>query len=49
MVGLWVYNIYSNIISCYKFYKQMIMITSEFENVKQYLDYTIEKHDIYFK
>lgn len=42
MVGLWVYNIYSNIISCYKFYKQMIMITSEFENVKQYLDYTIE-------
>ena len=42
MVGLWIYNIYSNIISCYKFYKQMLLITSEFETVKTYLDYTIE-------
>ena len=42
MVGLWIYNIYSNIISCYKFYKQMLMITSEFDQVKSYLDYTIE-------
>ena len=42
MVGLYIYNIYSNIVSCYKFYKQTKLITSEFETVKAYLDYTIE-------
>jgi hypothetical protein len=42
MVGLWIYNVYSNIVSCYKFYKQMLMISDEFDKVKSYLDYTIE-------
>ncbi len=43
MIGLYIYNIYSNIVSCYKFYIQMKIITSEFEDIKLYLDYTIEK------
>jgi hypothetical protein len=42
MLGLYIYNIYSNIISCYKFYIQMKTITEEFDDIKKYLDYTIE-------
>lgn len=42
MVGLYFYNIYQNILTCYKFYKNTIQITNDFNLTKSYLEYTIE-------
>jgi len=41
--GMYVWNIYQNIISCYRFYKNSYYITNNFETINSYLDYTIEK------
>ena len=40
---MYIWNIYQNIISCYRFYKNFFYITKEFETINSYLDYTIEK------
>jgi len=42
-VGMYLYNIYQNIISCYRFYKNSYYICNQFETINLYLDYTIEK------
>lgn len=42
MLGLYIYNIYSNVLSCYKFYTQMKILTAEFEDIRKYLECTIE-------
>ena len=42
-VGMYLWNIYQNIISCYRFYKNSYFITSEFETINTYLEYTIQK------
>lgn len=42
MLGLYIYNMYANIVSCYKFYIQMKTMTEEFDNIKKYLNNTIE-------
>jgi len=39
--GMYVYNFYQNILSCYNFYKNTYFITQKFELLRQYLDYTI--------
>ena len=44
---MYVWNIYQNIISCYRFYQNTHYITNQFEIINKYLDYTIEKM-IYF-
>ena len=41
--GMYVWNIYQNIISCYRFYQNTHYITNQFEIINKYLDYTIEK------
>jgi len=41
--GLYIYNIYSNILSCRKFYKNTKNVGVSFENINNYLDYTIDK------
>jgi hypothetical protein len=41
MLGLYIYNFYSNIVSCYKFYIQMKFLTQEFDTINNYLDYTL--------
>ena len=41
--GMYIWNIYQNIISCYRFYQNTHYITSKFELINKYLDYTIEK------
>ena len=41
--GMYIWNIYQNIISCYRFYKNTFYITNNFETINSYLDYTIEK------
>ena len=46
-IGLYIYNIYQNVISCYKFYKNTYFILSQFDTINKYLDYSIEKM-IYF-
>ncbi len=42
-IGLYVYNIYQNALSCYKFYKNTYFILSQIDTINKYLDYTIEK------
>ena len=42
-IGMYLYNIYQNILSCYRFYKNSYYICSQFETINTYLDYTIEK------
>ena len=42
-IGLYIYNIYQNIISCYKFYKNTHYILTHFDRINDYLDYTIQK------
>ena len=46
-VGMYVYNIYQNIISCYRFYKNSYFITKEFETINKYLEYTIQKIQLF--
>lgn len=46
-LGMYFYNIYQNIISCYRFYKNSYYISSKFELINKYLDYTIEKMKLY--
>lgn len=45
--GMFFWNIYQNIISCYRFYINTYYITNKFETINQYLDYTIEKMKLY--
>ena len=42
-IGMYLYNIYQNILSCYRFYKNSYFICNHFEKINIYLDYTIEK------
>ena len=42
-LGLYFYNIYQNVILCYRFYKNTYLIVHNFEKTNEYLDYTIEK------
>ena len=42
-LGMYLYNIYQNIISCYRFYQNSYYICNQFETINLYLDYTIEK------
>ena len=43
MLGMYVYNIYQNAISCYQFYKNTSTINSDIKNIKNFLGYTREK------
>ena len=45
--GMYVYNFYQNILSCYNFYKNTYFITQKFELLRQYLTYTIDNMKIY--
>jgi len=45
--GMYVYNFYQNILSCYNFYKNTYFITQKFELLRQYLNYTIENMKVY--
>ena len=47
--GMFFWNIYQNIISCYRFYQNSFYITSQFETINYYLDYTIEKMKYFLK
>jgi len=42
-LGLYFYNIYQNIILCYRFYKNTYTVINNFELTNEYLDYTIHK------
>ena len=41
--GMFIWNIYQNALSCYRFYQNSFYITNQFETINNYLDYTIEK------
>ena len=43
MIGLYFYNIYQNAVVCYRFYKNLNLITSQFKIFKEYLEQTINK------
>ena len=45
--GMYIYNVYQNILSCYRFYQNSYFITNKFELLRQYLNYTIDKMKIY--
>ena len=40
---MYIWNIYQNILSCYRFYQNTYYITNQFETINNYLDYSIEK------
>ena len=46
-VGMYIWNIYQNVISCYRFYKNSYFITKEFETINTYLEYTIQKIQLF--
>ena len=43
MVGMYVYNIYQNAISCYQFYRNSYTINSDIRNIKEHLSCTKNK------
>ena len=45
--GMYIYNFYQNILSCYNFYKNTYFITQKFELLRQYLKYTIHNMKTY--
>ena len=45
--GLYVYNIYNNILSCMKFYRNTKNIGKTFDNMSNYLEQTIHNMDYY--
>ena len=46
-VGMYFYNIYQNMVSCYRFYLNSYYIVDKFEIINHYLDYTISKMDLF--
>jgi len=40
--GMYIYNIYQNVVSCRRFYRNSYFITETFTQLKNYMDYTIE-------
>ena len=46
---MYFYNLYQNIISCYRFYINAKYIAEEFEILNEYLDYTKNKIKLYLK
>ena len=42
---LYVYNLYQNILSCRRFYRNLSFIASEFNTIKNYLEYTSKNID----
>jgi len=49
MLGMYIYNIYQNCISCYQFYKNTSTINSNIKNIKEYLIYTKQKLETHIK
>ena len=49
LLGMYFYNIYQNIISCYRFYINARYIAEEFQTLNEYLDYTKNKIKLYLK
>ena len=47
--GMFFYQIYQNIISCYKFYLNTKEVNNTFNSLKIYLEYTIEKMNNYIE
>ena len=47
--SLYLYSIYQNILYCYKFYKNSKEITQCFSETSHYIDYTIDKMNIYIQ
>lgn len=47
MLGMYVYNIYQNAISCYQFYKNTGIINKNIENIKNYLHDTRNKVSLF--
>ena len=43
MLGMYVYNIYQNAISCYQFYKNTTTINNDIKNIKNFLGHTREQ------
>ena len=39
-LGMYIYNLYQNITSCYQFYRNTVMINEHFQNITRYLRYT---------
>ena len=48
-LGMYIYNIYQNVISCYQFYKNTITINKHFKNIIQYLHYTKDQISHFIK
>lgn len=48
-VGLYFYNLYQNFLSCRQFYKNAYYIIEKMNNIKTYLDYTIQKMELFSK
>ncbi|RZD39700.1 MAG: hypothetical protein CXT73_07295 [Methanobacteriota archaeon] len=44
-VGLYFYNLYQNLLSCYRFYINSFYIIEKLNTIKQYLQYTIHQID----
>lgn len=42
-VGLYFYNLWQNLLSCYRFYDNTFYIIEKLNNVKNYLNYTVDK------
>lgn len=42
-VGLYFYNLYQNLLSCYKFYSNSFFIIEKLNSIKEYLNYTINQ------
>ena len=47
-VGMYFYNIYQNVVSCYRFYLNSHYIVDKFEIINHYLDYTVSKMDLFY-
>jgi len=47
--GMYVFNLYQNILSCKRFYKNAFFISENIDTLRQYLKYTIQKMKTYEK
>ena len=47
--GMYVYNLYQNILSCKRFYRNAFFIAENIDTLRKYLKYTIEKMKTYEK
>jgi hypothetical protein len=46
-IGFYIFQIYQNILTCMRFHKNLKLITTYFDDIKKYIDCTVERYNLF--